>query len=58
MEKLVGFTQGTDLKMANEDYYRQQAKFYRDSKDYGRMTQLYPVLESSIKDCQDEKLIN
>ncbi len=58
MEKLEGTIHEIDLKMANEDYYRQQAKFYRDSKAYGRMTQLYPVLQTSINDCREEKLIN
>ncbi len=58
MEKLEGTVREIDLKMANEDYYKQQAKFYRDSKAYDRMTELYPVLQTSINDCKEEKLID
>ncbi len=47
-----------DLRMANEDYYRAQAKSYRSSKTYSHMTRLYPTLQETINDCKEEKLIN
>ena len=58
MEKLEGATQNKHLKMATEDFYRKQAKSYRDSEAYGKMTELYPLLEMTIKDCQGEKLVD
>ncbi len=57
MEKIVGSVHNNSLRMANEDYYRKQAEFYRDSAAYLRMRNLYPVLQSSINDTMNEKLI-
>ncbi len=45
------------LKMETEDHYREKANFYRTSPEYGKMISLYPVLETSIKDCQGESLV-
>ena len=45
------------LKMATEDHYRRQAACYRSSPEYNRMKRLYPVLQTYIEDCRDEKLI-
>ena len=58
MEKLEGGSEIKLLEMANEDYYRKQASFYRNSKAYGRMTRLYPVLQTLIIDCQGETLVD
>ena len=58
MEELQGSHQQRNLKMATEDYYKKQAEFYRSSAAYGKMTRLYPVLQSSINDCRGESLIN
>ena len=46
------------LEMETEDHYRKKANFYRTSAEYGKMISLYPVLETSIKDCKGESLVN
>ena len=58
MEDLESVKHENHLKMATEDFYRNQEKSYRSSKAYGKMTKLYPVLLTSIKECQKEKLVN
>ena len=58
MEKLEGETHIQSLKMATEDFYRKQAMSYRNSEAYCRMTRLYPLLQTTINECQGEKLIN
>tara|TARA_Y100001968_G_C19352112_1_gene715192 strand:+ start:325 stop:489 length:165 start_codon:yes stop_codon:yes gene_type:complete len=45
------------LKMETEDHYREKANSYRTSPEYGKMISLYPILETSIKDCKDENLV-
>ena len=45
------------LEMETEDHYRKKANFYRTSPEYGKMVSLYPILETSIKDCKDENLV-
>ena len=45
------------LEMATEDDYRRRAENYRSSAEYNKMIGLYPILQSSIIDCQDEKLV-
>ncbi len=45
------------LEMETEDHYRKKASFYRTSPEYGKMISLYPVLESSIKECKGENLV-
>tara|TARA_Y100001968_G_scaffold299512_1_gene310242 strand:+ start:228 stop:392 length:165 start_codon:yes stop_codon:yes gene_type:complete len=46
-----------NLVMETEAHYRKKANFYRTSPEYGKMISLYPVLETSIKDCKDENLV-
>ena len=46
------------LEMETEDHYRKKADFYRTSPEYGKMITLYPILETSIKDCKGETLVN
>ena len=46
------------LEMETEDQYRKKATVYRTSPEYGKMISLYPVLETSIKDCKGENLVN
>ncbi len=58
MEKLQGAFEKKRMTMATEEFYRKQAKSYRGSKAYGKMTRLYPVLKSSINACRGETLIN
>ena len=45
------------LKMETEDHYREKANSYRTSPQYGKMISLYPVLESTIKECKGESLV-
>ncbi|WP_193742040.1 MULTISPECIES: hypothetical protein [Prochlorococcus] len=58
MELLGNSIHKNGLEMATEDFYRNQAKCYKSSEAYLRMRGLYPVLQSSINDCEDEKLID
>ena len=46
-----------DLRMETEDHYREKANFYRTSPEYGKMISLYPILETSIKNCKGESLV-
>ena len=45
------------LEMGNEDHYRKKANTYKTSPEYGKMISLYPILETSIKDCKGEILV-
>ena len=45
------------LDMETADHYRKKANVYRTSPEYGKMISLYPILETSIKDCKDENLV-
>ena len=45
------------LEMKTEDHYREKANSYRTSPQYGKMISLYPVLESTIKECKGENLV-
>ena len=42
------------LEMETEDHYRKRANSYRTSPEYGKMISLYPILETSIKDCKGD----
>ena len=51
------FNQVNSQGMETEDQYRKKATFYRTSAEYGKMISLYPILETSIKDCKGENLV-
>ena len=51
------FSRRKSLEMETEEHYRQKAKSYRISSQYGKMIDLYPVLETTIKDCDGENLV-
>ena len=53
----MDFSQIKRLEMGTEDHYRKKAATYRESPEYCKMVGLYPVLETSIKDCQGEILV-
>ena len=53
----MNFNQINSLEMETEDHYRKKANFYRRSPEYGKMISLYPILGTSIKDCEDENLV-
>ena len=51
------FNRLNNLKMETEDHNREKANVYRTSPEYGKMISLYPILETSIKDCKGEILV-
>ena len=51
------FKQIKSPEMETEDHYRKKATSYRTSAEYGKMIYLYPILQTSIKDCKGEKLV-
>ena len=53
----MGLNRFNSLEMETEDHYREKANFYRTSPQYGKMISLYPVLESTIKECKGENLV-
>ena len=53
----MDFQRINNLEMETEDHYRKRATFYRTSPEYGKMISLYPILETSIKDCMGENLV-
>ena len=57
MDPEIERSQTRDLSMATEDHYRQKAECYRSSEEYNKMINLYPILQTSIKDCKNETLV-
>ena len=53
----MNFNRHNNLEMETEDHYREKANVYRTSPEYGKMISLYPILETSIKDCKGEILV-
>jgi len=53
----MNFSKAKSLEMETEDQYRQKAAGYRSSPEYGKMINLYPILQNSIQDCKDESLV-
>ena len=51
------FNRINGMEMETEDHYRKKANVYRTSPEYGKMISLYPILETSIKDCKGEILV-
>ena len=45
------------LEMKSEVHYKKAAKSYRKSQQYIKMINLYPILQSTLIDCEDELLI-
>ena len=45
------------LEMKSEVHYKKAAKTYRESKQYIRMINLYPTLQNTLIECEDENLI-
>ena len=46
------------LEMKSEDHYKKAAKSYRKSDQYINMINLYPILQTTLIDCESENLIN
>ena len=45
------------LEMKSELHYKKAAKSYRKSKQYINMINIYPILQTTLIDCEDENLI-
>ena len=50
-------TRKPSLEMKSEGHYKKAAKCYRESDQYINMINLYPILQSTLIDCEDENLI-
>ena len=46
------------LEMKSEGHYKKAAKSYRKSKQYINMINLYPILQTTLIDVEDENLVN
>tara|TARA_Y100001968_G_scaffold217254_1_gene199970 strand:+ start:40 stop:204 length:165 start_codon:yes stop_codon:yes gene_type:complete len=53
----MSFQRLNSLQMETEDHYKKKATCYKSSPEYGKMISLYPILETSIKDCKGESLV-
>ena len=47
----------TSLEMKSEGHYKKAAKIYRKSDQYINMINLYPILQNTLIECEDENLI-
>ena len=45
------------LDKKSKGHYKKAAKSYRKSDQYINMINLYPILQSTLIDCEDENLI-
>ena len=45
------------LEMKSEIHYKKAAENYRKSSQYINMINLYPILQNSLLDCENENLI-
>ena len=50
-------TRKISLEMKSEGHYKKAAKTYRKSEQYINMINLYPILQSTLIDCEDENLV-
>ena len=46
------------LDMKSEVHYKKAAKSYRESEQYIKMINIYPILQKTLIDCRDENLVN
>ena len=46
------------LEMKSEGHYKKAAKSYRKSKQYINMINLYPILQTTLIDVEDENLVD
>ena len=51
-------TRKISLEMKSEGHYKKAAKSYRKSEQYINMINLYPILQNTLIDCENENLIN
>ncbi len=57
MDTSAKIESGFNLEMANEAFYRNQADSYRNSEEYNRMVNQYPVLKTTIGECKNERFV-
>ena len=50
-------TRKISLEMKSEVHYKKAANSYRKSEQYINMINLYPILQSTLIDCEDENLV-
>ena len=51
-------TRKISLEMKSEGHYKKAAKSYRKSEQYINMINLYPILQNTLIDCENENLVN
>ena len=51
-------TRKISLEMKSEGHYKKAAKSYRKSEQYINMINLYPILQTTLIDVEDENLVN
>ena len=51
-------TKKISLEMKSEVHYKKAAKSYRKSEQYINMINLYPILQTTLIDCEDESLVD
>ena len=51
-------TRKISLEMKSEGHYKKAAKSYRKSQQYINMINLYPILQTTLHECEDENLVN
>ena len=51
-------TRKVSLEMKSEGHYKKAAKSYRKSDQYINMLNLYPILQTTLIECEDENLVN
>ena len=50
-------TKKISLEMKSEGHYKKAAKSYRKSEQYINMINLYPILQTTLIDVEDENLV-
>ena len=50
-------TRKISLEMKSEGHYKKAAKSYRKSKQYINMINIYPILQTTLIDCENENLV-
>ena len=51
-------TRKISLEMKSEGHYKKAAKSYRKSNQYINMINLYPILQTTLIDVENENLVN
>ena len=51
-------TRKISLEMKSEGHYKKAANSYRKSDQYINMINLYPILQTTLIDVEDENLVN